>query len=143
MRPNWDQYFLNQLSMIKLRASCPRRQCSALIVDDDNNLISTGYNGPPAGLPNCLDVPCGGECDNPGDTSKCIALHAEDNAIFYAGDRRRFAKTIYCSTLPCFKCALRICSTKIERVIYLEGYADERSIKLFESKGIKLQQGVL
>lgn len=141
-RPSWDEYFLELLGALKLRASCPRRSCSAIVVDKDNNLISTGYNGPPTGIPNCLENPCDGVNDESGNTSRCMALHAEHNAIYFCNNRSA-AHTMYCTHLPCFKCALEICQTPISRVVYLDGYSDERSIKLFEMKGISLVKGEL
>lgn len=121
-RPSWDEYFISMLPIIKLRASCPRRQGGALIVDGINRLISTGYNGPPSKLPNCTDVPCPGVNQESGTTTKCIALHAEHNAIHFAGDRIDLAEIMYCTTEPCMKCALEILQTPIKKVIFLEDY---------------------
>jgi dCMP deaminase len=125
MRPNKDHYWLGLLTNLKERGTCPRRQTAALIVDDDNHIISTGYNGPPKGFRHCTDWPCLGAADPPGDSSRCFALHAEQNALLQAGDRLRFAETMYCTTLPCFTCAKLICNTSIKRVIYQEDYKDQ------------------
>lgn len=139
-RPGWDEYFCNLLGGIRLRASCPRRSGGSLIVDECRNIISTGYNGPPTGLPNCTESPCDGVDDKAGDTSNCIALHAEHNAIYFAGDRRASAHTIYCTMLPCMKCALEILQTPIRRVVYLEEYADARCRGLFLQGGVRLER---
>lgn len=128
-RPSWDVYFMSLLPVIKSRASCSRRQVGAVIVDVHHNLISTGYNGPPTGLPNCTENPCGGQNDQSGDNTNCMALHAEHNAIYYAGDRKSEAHTLYCTTEPCDKCALEILQTPIKRVIYQTPYpSDGRTI---------------
>lgn len=124
-RPTWDEYFMGMLPVVKSRASCPRRQGGAVIADENHNLISTGYNGPPSGMPNCTEHPCGGENDTSGDTSRCLALHAEHNAIYFAGDRRSAAHTMYCTTEPCLKCALEILQTPIKRVVYVEPYPNQ------------------
>lgn len=139
-RPSWDQYFTQLLPVIKSRASCPRRQGGALIVDQHNNLISTGYNGTPSGMLNCIEHPCGGQDDPSGDTTNCLALHAEHNAIYYAGDRKSEAHTMYCTTLPCIKCALEILQTPIRRVVYLEDYPDKRCRGVFHQGGVSLEQ---
>lgn len=139
-RPSKDEYNKQLLLVVKLRASCPRRQGAAIIVDEKGVHLSTGYNGPPSSLPNCTEDPCEGASDKSGDTSRCIALHAEHNAIKNAGDKIRWATTMYCTTLPCMKCALEICDTPIKRVVYIEHYPDERCLKFFEQSGITLEK---
>lgn len=139
MRPTKDRYWMNLLSGVSARASCPRRSTAALIVSDSNTLLASGYNGPPSGMDNCLDVPCEGVGDKSGNTDRCIAVHAEQNAILQAGDRLLRAEVIYCSTYPCFVCAKLICQTPIKRVVYDEDYPDERSKKLFKQAGIKVE----
>lgn len=37
------------------RATCARRQVGAVIVDSRGYILSTGYNGLPAGFPHCID----------------------------------------------------------------------------------------
>lgn len=139
-RPSWDQYFLNLLNGVKLRASCPRRQCGAIIVSSSYELISTGYNGPPSRLQNCTEFLCGAENDSPGETSNCIALHAEHNAIYFAKDKILQANILYCTNAPCMKCALEILQTPIKKVIFLEDYADHRGKILLNKGNIQWQQ---
>lgn len=139
-RPNWDEYFLSMLKILALRGTCPRRQCSALIVDQKNNLLSTGYNGAPRGLEHCIDSPCGGQDDTPGDVSNCIALHSEENAVLQLGVHDERMRTMYCTNKPCFHCAKIICQTTIVRVVFLEDYADKRGEVLLDRAGILVEQ---
>ena len=141
-RLGWDEYYVNMLAAVKLRATCPRRQCSAIVVDSQNNILSTGYNGAPRGLPHCVDEPCGGERDRPGDVSNCIAVHSEENAVLQLGVSDMRMKTMYCTNKPCFHCAKIICQTSITRVLYLEDYADQRGEKLLKMKGTKIEQWI-
>lgn len=53
MRPTWDEYFLGIAVAVATRADCTRRQVGAVITRG-NRIVSTGYNGSPAGLPGCL-----------------------------------------------------------------------------------------
>lgn len=142
-RPSWDEYFCSLLQGVRARASCPRRAGGAIIIDDRQTLISAGYNGPPSGLPNCIEHPCDGVNDVAGDTSNCQALHAEHNAIYFAGDRRSTAHTMYTTMLPCFKCALEIAQTPIKRVVFLEDYPDKRCRPIFHQAGVELEQFIL
>lgn len=128
------------LDSLKLRGTCPRRQCSALIIDERHILLSTGYNGSPSGIANCFESPCGGQDDEKGDTRNCIALHAEENAILHLEGNSRYAHTMYCTNLPCFHCAKIICHSEIKVVIYREDYADKRGLNLLQQKGIEIYQ---
>ena len=43
-RPNWDEYFMLQAELAKLRSNCVTRQVGAVIVRNHRQL-ATGYNG--------------------------------------------------------------------------------------------------
>jgi len=49
---NWDEYFHNLCKTVASKSPCLSRQIGALIVKD-NSVVSTGYNGPPRGIPHC------------------------------------------------------------------------------------------
>lgn len=74
-RPNWDDYFLEIAKAVSARSTCPRASVGAVIVRD-HRIISTGYNGAPAGELHCTDIGClieDGHCQR--------AVHAETNAV--------------------------------------------------------------
>ena len=142
MRPTIDEYYLKLVDGVACRSTCARRQVGAIIVSADGLLLASGYNGVPRGIPHCLEVNCPGVNDPAGDTSNCLAVHAELNALLQAGDRLSFARTIYTSCLPCLRCALAICNTSIKRVVYREPYADTRAIELFKTCGVELVSAV-
>lgn len=48
----WDQYFLNICNAIASKSPCLSRKLGAIIVRD-HSILSTGYNGPPRGIPHC------------------------------------------------------------------------------------------
>lgn len=49
---NWDEYYLNICKTIALNSKCFSRKIGSIIVKD-KSIISTGYNGPPRGVPTC------------------------------------------------------------------------------------------
>lgn len=138
-RPTLDEFFMGLLDQFASRSTCPRRQVACIITDVKGHILSGGYNGSPAGLPHCIDVQCPGANDRPGDSSRCIAVHAEQNALLQCF-RLDLAHSIYVHATPCFTCAKLICNTPIQRVIYREQYADQDGYALMKKKGIKLDQ---
>lgn len=126
MRPTWDEYFLGIAQAVSARADCSRRQVGAVIVGTDRRLISVGYNGAPPGKPGCLtDGACpransGVAPGAPYDhgTGRCIAVHAEANAIINGDFSRMLNATIYCTDEPCHECARLIEGARIAHVIF-------------------------
>jgi len=123
MRLSRDDYFLTILDLVAARSTCARRAVGAIITDGDGHVLSLGYNGVPRGFPHCVDVPCLGAADKAGDTSRCMAVHAEVNALIQCS-RLDLAHSLYCSCSPCFSCAKAIANTPIKRVVCRELYAD-------------------
>lgn len=139
-RPTLDSYFFGILDHVKQRSTCRRRMVGAIVVDKHGRILATGYNGVPSGAPHCTDNPCEGSLDPSGDSSRCLAVHAEQNALLQCRGNLNDAYAIYCSTFPCFTCAKLIANTNIIRVIYKESYADIRGVKILSYKAIKLVQ---
>ncbi|HHY13797.1 MAG TPA: cytidine deaminase, partial [Thermoanaerobacterales bacterium] len=86
MRPTWDEYFMKMAYLTSERSTCLRRQVGAILVKD-NRVITTGYNGAPAGLKHCKEVGCirGKENIPSGERHElCRGIHAEQNAIIQA-----------------------------------------------------------
>lgn len=134
-RISWDDYFLKIADVVSERSTCLRRRYGAVIVKN-NRIISTGYNGSPVGYPNCCDK---GYCERealnipPGERyEKCMAVHAEQNAIIYAEAAAMEGATIYisghnvadgtpASGKPCLLCERMIKNARIALVKYRGG----------------------
>lgn len=58
IRPSKDVYYLGIAKAVAQRATCLRRIYGAVIVNNDE-IVSTGYNGAPRGERNCCDT---GKC---------------------------------------------------------------------------------
>jgi len=58
VRPDWDDYFIEIAKVVSSRSTCLRRKYGAVIVKD-RVMISSGYNGAPRGIDNCIDL---GKC---------------------------------------------------------------------------------
>ena len=124
-----DAYYVQLLHLVAARSTCVRRAVAAIIVDVQHRVLATGYNGVPSGFAHCIDTPCPGARDVSGDTRRCLAVHAEQNAILQCHELAR-AHTLYLSVHPCKICALMIANTPICRVVTLGAYADEGRVIL-------------
>lgn len=138
LRLSLDEHYCELLQLTARRSTCSRRKVAAIIVDKKGVVLSTGYNGVPSGVDHCTVSPCEGANDRPGDTSRCMAVHAEQNAIMQAGDRLTRAYTIYCSCFPCFGCAKMIANTPIKRVVFRNEYADMYGTELFKCLDVEM-----
>lgn len=137
MRQTRDEYFLSMLALVSGRSTCARRSVGAIITDINGHVLATGYNGPPRGMAHCTDEqPCPGRNDPPGDTRRCLAVHAEQNVLLQT-HRIDLAHTMYVSSTPCFVCAKLICNTPIKNVVSLQAYAEDSSA-LLRKAGIEL-----
>jgi dCMP deaminase len=126
-RPTWDQYFLTITRQVAERSTCLRARVGAVIVRD-KNILATGYNGSPAGLPHCLDVGCliyrsttpAGEVEE--NCFRCI--HAEINAIAQAAKNGAGIRDadIYITHTPCIHCFKVLINTGIKRIFYEKPY---------------------
>lgn len=98
MRIDKNDYYLNIAFAVAQRSTCIRRQYGAVIVNHDE-IVSTGYNGSARGEENCCDI---GKCwrqehDIPHGEQyeKCVAVHAEQNAVISASRKDMLGATLY------------------------------------------------
>lgn len=144
MIDKWTKRFLELATHISTWSTCKRRQCGAIIVKN-KRVLSTGYNGAPAGCLECINVE--GECLRSqlgipsGQRSEiCRATHAEQNAIVSAA-RHGIAidgASIYITTQPCVTCAKMIINAGIKEVHYIGDYPDQLSLDLLEEANVLL-----
>lgn len=128
-RPGWDAYGCFLAYAASLRGSCVRRKVGAVVMDVDNNVLSTGYNGKGSGLTNCADDPCAGANGAPGTAlDACEAIHAETNAIMRVTDRSKI-HTLYATCSPCVHCVDTLLGTPCKRIVFSEEYSHNEESK--------------
>ena len=141
----WDKRFMEMAELVSTWSSCfqENRHIGAVIVKD-KRILTTGYNGAPAGIESCKDR---GAClrremNIPSGTRQevCYAVHAEQDAICQAAKLGISVEgaTLYCTHQPCVICARIIINSGIKKVIYKYGYPDEFSLRLFKEAGMEL-----
>ena len=91
-------YYLDIAQTVSERSTCLRRHYGAIIVQNDE-IVSTGYNGAPRGRKNCIDLGyCTREAMNIPSGERyelCRSVHAEANAIISASRRDMAGGTLY------------------------------------------------
>ena len=113
--PHWHDYFLVLAEAASKRSRDPNTQVGAVLVDQGNHVLSTGYNGPPPGLTDTtLDWSRGSD---PRSGKYRWVLHAELNAIVHARCDLRGC-TLYVTGHPCHQCAKVIAAAGIATVVY-------------------------
>ncbi len=118
---SWDEYFMGVALLAAKRSKDPNTQVGACIVDDNNIILSTGYNGFPYG---CSDDIYPWEREG-SDTKYNYVVHAELNAILNARGKNLKGAKLYVDLFPCNECAKAIIQSGISEVVYLyDKYAD-------------------
>ncbi|KAI0474391.1 cytidine deaminase-like protein [Xylaria cf. heliscus] len=146
LRPSWDSYFMALASLAARRCNCMKRAVGCVLVDSKRRVISTGYNGTPRNLTNCMEGGCprcnSGDATSGVSLATCLCLHAEENALLEAGrERIRDGSVLYCNTCPCLTCSIKIVQVGITEVVYNQGYSmDGETARIFLSAGVKLRQ---
>jgi dCMP deaminase len=123
-----EKYYMNIAIAVRKKANCLGRRVGAILVRE-NRIISTGYNGTPEGVDNCLDGGCVRCRDKQTYQASvgydvCICVHAEQNALITAA---RFGisiegATAYSTMRPCFDCSKALLQAKVSGIYYLHDW---------------------
>ncbi|MFW6035191.1 MAG: deoxycytidylate deaminase [Halothermotrichaceae bacterium] len=135
-------YYLDIAESVLARSTCLRRKYGAVIVNNDE-IISTGYNGAPRKSINCnekgicirkkMNVPRGTKYE------LCAGVHAEQNALLSASRMETIGADLYlvgvnagdgtviCDTEPCNLCKKLIINSGIENV-YVRNTANSYTV---------------
>ena len=140
-RPESDEYFLKVALVAAERSTCRRHHVGAVAVRD-KHILTTGYNGAPSGLKDCLELGClRDEMNIPsGERHEiCRGIHAEQNVIIQAALHgvSLEGSTIYATHTPCVLCAKMLVNAKIKRFVSFGEYSDDTFIGLFQEAGIE------
>lgn len=119
----------------------PSSQIGAVIVDSQNRVISTGFNGLPVGVKDTNE--------RLGDraTKYKMILHAEENAIMFAKQNLNGCSIYVTKMPPCAHCAALIIQSGI-KFVYVPEWEEiperwrestELTMQMFKEAGVKIQ----
>jgi dCMP deaminase len=138
---NWDKRFLDLAELVSSWSKDPSTKVGAVIVDDQNIIVSVGFNGFPKGIEDNDRL-------NHRDSKYQIIVHAENNALMFA-KRPLDGCTIYTYPfMPCPRCAGMIIQSGIKRVVSYKNTTDRMrweldfsiSRELFNEANIQLEE---
>ena len=140
---SWEEYFMGLAILSAERSKDPNSQVGACIVNDENKIVSVGYNGAPIGYNDDKDM----VWDREGgflDTKYAYVCHSELNAILNSKTPVKGCR-LYVTLFPCNECAKAVIQSGIKEVIYLSDKYDKTegnivSKKLFDTCGVKYRK---
>ena len=138
---NWDQYFMSMAFLIAMKSKDLSTQIGAVIVDNKNRIVGTGYNGFVSG-----SIESEERWSKPEKYEWVI--HAEVNSILNA-TKDLDSCVMYTNGVPCLQCATKIAQVGIKEVVvdYVWDAANynqwlesaQKTKQLFEECGIKIR----
>ena len=136
----WDQYFMGIAQLAAQRSKDNNTQVGACIVNDENKILSIGYNGMPTGCDD--DLMPWERSGDPLNTKYFYVCHAELNAILNYGGGSLKGSRVYVTLFPCNECTKAIIQSGIKEIIYLsDKYANTDSTiaskRMFDLTGVK------
>lgn len=136
---NWDMRFLDLAAHVAQWSKDPSTKVGAVIVNDDKQVLSLGYNGFPRGVEDRVSR------YSDRQTKLLFVAHAERNALDNAYVDVRGA-TMYTTLCPCNECAKSIVQKGIKRVVsysppyeIVEKFNITTTRILFREGGVELQ----
>jgi dCMP deaminase len=128
-------YFMKIAQDVAARSTCDRAFVGAVLVRE-KRILTTGFNGSPAGLPHC---------DEEGHLmveGHCVrTIHAEANAIIQAALHGVSTKgaTCYVTHFPCINCTKMLINAGVVRIVYDNAYRiDPNAMDFLTGAGIEV-----
>ncbi len=127
-RPSMGDVLLESARLMAARSTCPHARVGT-VVAREGRVLSSGYNGSPAGMEHCTHGP-----RRPGDEPVTCptSVHAEANAVAFAARHGTALEgaTLYTTLTPCRPCAQLIIQAGITGVVAAEWYRDQSGVEL-------------
>ena len=139
----WDEYFMGIALLSAQRSKDENTQVGCCIVNNENKILSLGYNGMPTGCDDAL-MPWKRQ-GAPLDTKYMYVCHAELNAILNRSSGTLQGAKLYVTLFPCNECAKAIIQSGIREIVYMSDKYDGEdnniaSKRMFDMVGIKYRQ---
>lgn len=142
----WDEYFMANAILVSARSKDPHNRVGACIVNDENKVLSVGYNGLTRGMndDNFDWLSSGEKTGIKKNIKDYYVVHAERNAILNCRGISDDLKgsTLYVTWYPCCECAKEIIQAGIKKVVYLRMYSKQDLVEIskimFDAAGVEV-----
>jgi len=136
MSDKWDKRFLDLAKHISEWSKDPSTKVGCIVVGEDREIRSTGFNGFPRGIEDKQERLEDREQKYP------MICHAEENAILKVARSSQSCNgaTLYLTLSPCIRCARLIVQAGIKRVIYRDQYRNIDGLDLLSKCGVYHEQ---
>lgn len=145
-KSRWDQRYIRLARHVAAWSKDPRARVGAVIASPEKGrVIALGFNGFPVGIEDDADRL------QDSDLKRQVIVHAEQNALLFAGQKANKC-SIYVAGKPvCERCAVLIIQAGIREVIarHPDTLAEDSkwragaklALQLFEEAGVKFRSG--
>ena len=133
MRPTWDEYFKQLVTITASRSSCEKLNVGCILVND-NRIIAQGYNGYISGCEHSMII---------RDGHNIATIHAEQNTIVDCAKRGVSCNncTAYITHFPCYNCMKLMVASGIKEIKYIEDYKNDSLVNnLANNLNIKIKK---
>ena len=140
MSEKWDRRFIDLALHISGWSKDPSTKVGCVVVGEDREIRSTGFNGFPRGIEDSMERLEDRELKYP------LICHAEENAIMHAARIGISLKdcTAYVTWPPCTRCARSLIQAGVTEVVYPDNIEIpdrwvedfERSSSMMEEAGV-------
>jgi dCMP deaminase len=139
-RLSWDSYYMSLAFLVAMRSPDAQTQHGCVIVDAQNGLVATGYNGWLPGIPDEYTP-------NLRPKKYAHVIHSEVNAILSA-KRDLTGCKVYVTGLPCNECLKVMVKAGITEIVvgdrphvFAEGHLEMQSL-ICAQKNIRIRKFV-
>ena len=139
-RAAWESVFMDVAQAVARRSKDDTTRVGAVVVNVDNEIIGTGFNGFPKGAPD-ERLPTG------GPTRHLWVIHAEINGLLSALRSRPMdvpSSTVYCTHRPCAGCVKLMSHVGVLQVVFgvdeLSSEQDQQATEVERVLGLRVRR---
>ena len=120
---SWHEFFMLSAVLCSKRSKDPNTQVGSVIVNRENRILSTGYNGFTPGVSDNVNL-WGKNTSDPNLSKYSYVVHSELNAILNVSGPLKDLRecTMYVTLEPCIDCLKAILQCGIRKIYYLQPY---------------------
>lgn len=140
-RAAWDERCMMLADFWSLFTTCTKMPVGAVVVDEDYQVLVSGFNGAPRGAKHCKEQGTP-RVDADGHCLYCI--HAEGNCGNQATRLgiRLHGGTMYCLYRPCIRCATTMAQWGLRRLFFRDEYLGDsfryEALALLSGAGVQV-----